>query len=259
MIQIPPSKAQSIIQTRALQQALVSALDPAGSVAHVFEHELCQTLPWLPPEAARQSVADMFSRRQAEHIRNAFLERPDQHTGSISPEKHNKLVQWLAQPHAATLTSPASADALIHIYQNIQAQRELHQGLAQIFQENGSFEQALASAIYHADASLLPEVTAQVAKDFTSVRRLKAQGVVEALAPQGEVERQAIALATTLRRAGDHPPPPAHPTQKPAEMMPDYLYPGTLRFHSPVVDWICKHLGLQEILSPPNNFCKIAL
>lgn len=184
----------------ALRQAFVQALDPQGEVAKVFARELRAAQPDFTESAAQESAGDTLARRRAEQQKASSPDKPGLYPGGLPDGKIEELIEWLAQPKEG---ENATADAPIHIHKTLLAQRDLHAALADgVFRPGGSFELALATAL-HQGASELPEdMTRRAAADFVAVRRERAQGVTDALAPGGEVERKAIALAIKLRSQG---------------------------------------------------------
>lgn len=186
-----------------LKQALIAALAPQGAFAQSFAFELQAALPLLTPDAARASAADMLARRQAslKADPDAPLEKPKP---GLVEGKMEELVESFVQPRKGS--TPNKADALIHIFTNIDAQRALHIALANyVYAPGGRLEKSLAENIKRADPTLSDAEAKQTAADYIAVRRARAHGVVEALRPGGPVEQQAITLAEKLRREGERP------------------------------------------------------
>lgn len=187
-----------------LKQALIAALAPQGAFAQSFAFELQAALPLLTPDAARASAADMLARRQASlkaEPPDAPLEKPKP---GLVEGKMEELVESFVQPRKGS--TPNKADALIHIFTNIDAQRALHIALANyVYAPNGRLEKSLAENIKREDPALSDAEAKQAATDYIATRRARAHGVVEALRPGGPVEQQAISLAEKLRREGERP------------------------------------------------------
>lgn len=185
-----------------LRRAFFDSFDPQGKVAAVFAAELQEALPWMTGKAAEESVSDILARRRAEQqmISGATPVKLDEH--GLPEGKEQELVESLAQPRQGE--SSGSADALVHIYANIRAQRELHAALAShVFRPGGAFEQTLAAALKGAAPDLSESEIAGSSADFVRLRRERAQGIADALRPGGTVEQQAVKLATRLRRESD--------------------------------------------------------
>lgn len=155
-----------------LRRAFIEALDPHGSVARVFAAELQEALPWMAGKAAEESASDIIARRQADQQKPGDdLAKLDAY--GLPGGKEQELVESLAQPRGSA--SPGTADALIHIYANIRARRDLHRALAsRVFRPGGAFEESLGVALKQAAPDLPEAETAAAAADFVRIRRERA-------------------------------------------------------------------------------------
>lgn len=185
-----------------LKKALIAALDPRGDVSRVFVSELQAALPWMTKEKAEESVADILFRRRGEQ-RAAVGEGPSLPMDlRLTPDRQQDLVKTFVQPQTG-LTEP-TAESLLHIHANLNAQHALHEMLAKkVFSPGGRLEQALAESMHRHQPMVLLEDIQKTAADYIKVRRARAEEVTEALKPGGSVEKQAIEMASDLRRRSD--------------------------------------------------------
>lgn len=194
-------------QNSATSAQLHHAIRPDGPVAHAFANELVKALPWMSPQAAKQSVTDTLLRRRSDmetlptvpEIAHSAL---DEH--GLPEGKLEALVSMFAQPDP----QKNEADALIHIHANLEAQRQLHEALAShVFNRGGAFERALMQELQTGESALTPGDAWHIASHFVDTRRERALSVVQALKPNGPVEQKATSLAYELRRAKERAPP----------------------------------------------------
>lgn len=209
------TQLDALAEQRASFQAFASTLTQdsafAEAMAQALQQEinaqLSQPEQHLPTTEVIRGVNGIVQNRRGDMLEAMRL--------MDTPEFLRDLAQELAQPTTAPtglteakqqeLTArlvqadfPQGAEPPIHVQATALGHRIMHQALAKIFEPSGPLHQPLKDALTQHWQGASPAQIDEAAQAWLAARQVPAQGVTEAMAPEGHVYQEGMKQSETL-------------------------------------------------------------